>query len=466
MSSQDESVLLRHFGDARRQLRGLWLKLYGGGFLIVIAGFAIAWVFVEPAPPRQIVIATGSAHGAYYAFAQQYAQQLAKNGITLEVRETAGSVENYELLQTDPDVHLAIVQGGTAPRDVREEDQLEAIGSLYLEPLWVFYRFEDELTDLRDLKDSTVGIGVDGSGTQSIARLLLAENGMQTDDARQFRPVGGTDAAEQLRNGTLDAAFFVTAPDAEVVHQLLQTDGVKLMSFDRHAAYSRRHPFLTDVTLSRGVIDLAADLPSEDVSLVAPAANMVATPALHDSLVPLLLKAAKITHESGSSLVRPGRFPSTEFVEFPLNESARLYFEWGPPFLQKYLPFWIASAIDRGKVLLLPALTLLLPLFKIAPPLYRWRIRSRIYRWYEILRDIEQDIHRSVETAVLERHGRTLSAMELELDELASVPLPYMEEFYNLRLHVEFVERRVRRALSRRSDDTPEDEERDSGTSA
>ncbi|MGI9457008.1 MAG: hypothetical protein ACR2NU_10625, partial [Aeoliella sp.] len=124
-----------------------------------------------------------------------------------------------------------------------------------------------------------------------------------------------------------------------------------------------------------------------------------------------------------------------------------LYFESGPPFLQKYLPFWIASAIDRGKILLIPALTLLLPLFRVAPPLYRWRIRSRIYRWYLILRKIEGDMRKHADGKTLWEHSATLSTMETELDDLDSVPLSYMQEFYNLRLHVEFIERRVSRAL-------------------
>jgi hypothetical protein len=134
-------------------------------------------------------------------------------------------------------------------------------------------------------------------------------------------------------------------------------------------------------------------------------------------------------------------------VEFPLNESARIYFESGPPFLQKYLPFWVAAGIDRSKIFLLPIVALMIPLLKLAPPLYRWRIRSRIYRWYEILREIEGELRRHADLKALQKHSATLARMEQELDELDCVPLAYMEEFYNLRLHGEFVERRVKQAL-------------------
>ena len=184
---------------------------------------------------------------------------------------------------------------------------------------------------------------------------------------------------------------------------MMRCEQIRLLCFDRHAAYARRHPFLSDVMLRRGVMDMADDLPDRDIPLVAPAANLVAAPALHDALVPVLLKVATRVHEQGDILVRKGSFPSPEFIETPLNESAHIYFDHGPPFLQKFLPFWVASAIDRGKILLLPALTLLLPLFKIAPPMYRWRIRSRIYRWYELLRQIEGDIANRVPLEIPKR---------------------------------------------------------------
>lgn len=120
---------------------------------------------------------------------------------------------------------------------------------------------------------------------------------------------------------------------------------------------------------------------------------------------------------------------------------AQEYYESGPSLLQRHVPFWIASLIDRTKIMLLPLLTLAFPLFKIAPPVYRWRIRSRIYRWYKLLREIDQH----ADGATAEQRTRnldTLSEMQRELEEI-SVPLSYMEEFYNLRLHIDLVRRRL-----------------------
>ncbi|MDF1843240.1 MAG: TAXI family TRAP transporter solute-binding subunit [Rubripirellula sp.] len=448
MSLRGDRLLIKHFRETRGQFQGLLLKIWGGGFLVVMTGFALAWFFIQPAPPKTIVMVTGSEDAAYHEFAESYAANLRSNGVTLELRKTNGSIENYQVLQNDPEVDLAIVQGGTAPPTATEAGNLESLASLYFEPVWLFYRSEEPFSDLRDLRGKRIAIGQLGSGTASMAMLLLGDNGISNSADTTLVSIGGSDAKTQLEQGQVDAAFFVTSPSTDMIGELIADDAIRLMNFERHAAYARRHPFLTSVILAQGVIDLEHDLPRSDILMIAPAANLVATSALHDALIPLLLGAATETHSSDGSLLQRGRLPSAEFVEFPLNESARMYFDDGPPFLQKYLPFWVASAVDRGKILLLPALTLLLPLFRIAPPLYRWRIRSRIYRWYEILRGIEIDLRSQADVEMLHKHEKTLLTMEGELDDLSNVPLSYMQEFYNLRLHVEFVERRLTRDLA------------------
>jgi uncharacterized protein len=441
------SILAKKLTTTRRQLRSLWLKLWGGGFVLILVAFGIAWFFVEPAPPHKIVIASGPKDGAYYQFAQEYAKFFKLHGIELEVRATAGSIANYELLKSDPEVNLAIVQGGTAPEGIGVQAELESLASLYLEPIWVFYRSERDIDDLRELRGMKISVGLEGSGTQAIAHLLLEENGITASDGATLITLENREAVKQLKAGDIDVAFFVTLPRSPVIRDLLKTEGIKLMNFERHGAWSRRHSFLSDVTLYQGVISMEQDIPPHDVHMIAPAANLVVTSKLHQAFIPLLMQAAQRSHERGNSIVPEGEFPSQKLIEFPLNSSARNFFQFGPPVLQKHLPFWIASAIDRGKVFLIPLITLLIPLFKVAPPLYRWRIRSRIYRWYRILREIEADLKSGPSDEILQHHSAAMQEIQRELDDLDSVPLSYMEEFYNLRLHVEFVERRLERAL-------------------
>lgn len=445
MAAERTTSLLERYWDTQRNLKRWWLRLWGSGLLLVLVIFAVAWYFVEPAPPKRIVIAVGAKDGAYWQFAQRYAEFFKQYDIELELRKTGGSLENYQLLVAENDIHVAIVQGGSVPEQIRDLNQLESIASLYLEPVWVFYRGDKLITELRQLKGKTIAVGRKNSGTQALSHLMLKENGVERTKTGRFIEVGGDDAKAQLQAGKVDAAFFVTSPQSRIIHDLILTDDVKLLSFERHEAYSQRFPFLSDVVLQRGVVDLSKNLPAESVHLVSPAANLVASHELHDSLIPLFIKAATVTHERGERLTRSEKFPSTDFVEFPLNESARLYFESGPPFLQKYLPFWLASLVDRTKVLLWPLVTLMFPLFKIASPLYRWRIRSRIYKWYEVLRAIEADLKPGTSHAALSGHIDAVADIERELDDLNSVPLAHMEEFYNLRLHVELVRSRVKR---------------------
>lgn len=451
MAVEQITPLLERYWDTQRNLKRWWFRLWGSGFLLVFVVLVVAWFFVEPAPPKRIVIAVGAKDGAYWQFAQQYAEVFKQHGIELELRKTAGSLDNYRQLIAENDIHVAIVQGGSVPEEIRESNQLESIASLYLEPVWVFYRGDELITEVRQLKGNSIAVGRKNSGTEALSRLLLKENGVEIVKKGRFVSIGGEEAKAQLQAGKIDSAFFVTSPQSPIIHDLILSDDVKLLSFERHEAYSQRFPFLSDVILQRGVVDLSKNLPAENVHLISPAANLVASPELHDSLIPLFIKAATLTHERGERLMRSERFPSTDFVEFPLNESARLYFESGPPFLQKYLPFWLASLVDRAKVLILPLVTLIFPLFKIAPPLYRWRIRSRIYKWYELLRAIETDLKPGTTRNALLQHIDAVADIERELDDLSSVPLAHMEEFYNLRLHVELVRGRVKRLLDEHS---------------
>jgi TRAP transporter TAXI family solute receptor len=426
--------------DELRQSRRDVFKVGGPAILAALLAFFIAFYFVEPPPPRQLVIAAGPSDGNYYAVAGQYAQVFEENNVQLTVRETAGSVENYHLLLNEDAVRVAIVQGGTAP-EVPGRERLESLCTLYLEPLWLFYREGEPITEVGDLQGKRVAVGETGSGTQVLAEMLLRANAIEAQSEQtEFIYETGTDAASLLQRGEIDAAIFVLSAKSPIVHELLADERLELLSFKRSEAYAQRYAFLEDVTLARGVIDLQGDLPDRDVHLIAPAANLVATGNLHDAFIPLLLESATEAHEGGGLVTTAGEFPSLQSVEFPVNAVARHYLKHGPSAFQKYLGFWISSLIDRTKILLVPLIVLLIPLVKLAPPVYRWRIRSRIYRWYALLREIDQAL-RSGGTKV-PQYKRKLDRIERELEEV-NVPLSYMEEFYHLRLHIDLVQRRL-----------------------
>jgi len=270
-----------------------------------------------------------------------------------------------------------------------------------------------------------------------LALQLLADNKI-TSESAEILPLGGNEAADALINGQLDAAFFIASPSSSVVQELLEAAEVSLMNFERAEAYTRIYRFLSMVRLPRGVIDLNADIPSTDITMIAPTATLVVRKDFHPALIDLLLQAASEVHGKGSLFDEPVEFPSSKFVGLPLSKDAKRYFKYGPPFLQRYMPFWAATLVDRLKVMLLPIVALLFPLFKIMPPTYRWRIRSKIYRWYKELEAMDRALLESKSPEELSKHIAELDRIEDDVRKV-SVPLSYRDELYHLRVHIDLV---------------------------
>jgi TRAP transporter TAXI family solute receptor len=419
-----------------------FIKVWGVLAVVVVLGFAITYQYVGAPPPKIVRIATGAKSGAYYNFAQEYARLLANDGISLEVVPTAGSVENLELLNKG-EVSLALIQGGSAAKD--DKEHLQSLGSLFLEPVWIFSRKQSALKRLLELKGKRVSIGVAGSGTHLLATQLLSAAGITETNTRLVREET-TQAIDSLSNGKIDAAFFVASPEAPIIQKLFAGPAVELLNFDRAAAYGRLFPFLTPVTLSEGVINLQQNIPSHDTQLVAAPANLAARGDLNASLIPAILNAATRVHQAGGVLEHKRQFPSVDFPDLPLNEDARRYLTNGPSFLFRWLPYGTAVLLDRLKILVLPFLALLIPLFKIAPPLYTWRIRSKIYRWYAAVREIESLIQEDRVSGDTDSAMNRLRELDRQVASI-SVPLSYAAELYHLRLHIGFLQEKIEKLV-------------------
>jgi hypothetical protein len=427
--------------DTRRSFRDL-LSIYGFVFLLTIAGFVVTWQFVEPAPPKHLVMATGSPDGAYHRFGLQYREILARHDIELELLKTSGSVENLELL-TDPKskVDVALLQGGIGTED--DAPGLTALASLFYEPLWIF-QHEPVPVMVPDFSGRRVAIGEPGSGTLATLR-RMTENNELPATAFEALELGGNAAADALLNGDVEVAGFVASEQAPYIKRLLLSDGIHLTPFIRAEAYKRRFHSLASVVLPRGAIDLRRDIPPADIKMLAGVASLTANAKLHPTLALLLVQAAVEVHSDGGLFEEQGEFPSIYNTTFPMHEDTRRYLVKGPPLLQRYLPFWIAVTLDRLLILLIPLATLLIPLFKIAPPTYRWRIRKRIYNHYRNLFEVETALLKNPSVAALDRCIRQIENIEDELAEV-NVPLPYADQLYHLRMHVRFVKQRVDQA--------------------
>lgn len=413
-----------------------FIKIYLPITVLVIAGFVVTWQFVDPAPPKTITIATGAPDGAYWDFATRYKAALAKKGLEVKLRPTAGAGENLSLIN-DPasGVDIAFVQGGIG--DPFGAPQLVSLASVFLEPLWVFVRAERAPQRLQNLRGKRIAIGAPGSGTRVLAKTLLVAAGID-DENSTFLSIGGTEAARALKAGELDAAFFVTARISDSLNDLIRDPTVRIMDFDRAEAFKRHYLYLTRMTVPEGLLALDANIPPRAIELVAPTAALVARDTIHPGIVDLVLGAASDVHRKGSLFSAAGAFPSPDFVDFPLDEDAQRYFKSGPTFLRRVLPFWAAILVERLLIMLVPLITIMIPLFKIGPPAYRWGVRRKIYRWYKELRVLEERVTRGEPEADADSVAAQLDSIQRQVGQL-KVPLSYAEQLYHLRLHIAFV---------------------------
>ncbi len=431
MASRQSNPRSKPFGSR------IGLGLVGSALVLVALGFGIAISFINPAPPRHIVMLTGEVGGAYEIVGRRYAEVLAQYGVELEVRHTAGSLENLELLRSG-EGDLALMQGGLI--DEHTASGLYSIGSVFFEPIWIFHRADIKPKLLTDLRGLRVSVGLPDSGTEEVATVGFQLNRMSDEVETWNLPVDAVEIA--FREGEIDAAFLSASVASPVVGRLLMAEGIDLMSMQRAEAYARLHPSLTRLVLPQGVIDLANNLPAEDKQLIATAANLVTRQDFHPALVDLMLIAATEVNGGVGVFANKGDFPTARYTGVRLHKEARRFYDYGPPLLRRYLPFWAATQLDRLKVLLLPLLVLAIPIFRALPPTYRWGSRKRIYRWYRRLRALELELRAGIDNATLQRVSAKLDQIEDDVARLAT-PLSYAAELYDLRLHIEYIRRRI-----------------------
>ncbi|CAN5632252.1 TAXI family TRAP transporter solute-binding subunit [soil metagenome] len=416
--------------------------------LLAIALLALTYWWMDPNPPKRVVLATGPAQSAYDEFGKRYKKALAVNGIEVVLLQSEGSSANLQLLR-EGKADLGFVQGGSGDLATEDDTSLQSLGSLFLEPVWLFYQetaarkvtATGTLSSLTQLAGLKLNVGTPGSGVPNLMDRLFDVNRIDPKTF-QLQRLEQTPATVAFLGGELDGLVFASAPESLMVQMLLQTPGVKLMDFAQSEAYSRRFAFLSPVTLPRGVVDLAGDVPPQDVRLVASTTSLLTRDKTHPALVQLFAQAAITIHGVSGWFSHAGDFPNTKNTEFPIAKEAERAIRSGPPLLQRYLPFWLSNLVERMWLSLGIILAIMLPLSRIVPPLYQFRIRSRVFRWYAQLRDIESRADESPDQA---------DRLLLELDELErrtagiAVPLSYTDELYALRNNINLVRRRLAR---------------------
>jgi TRAP transporter TAXI family solute receptor len=420
---------------ARRRFLIIWAIV-----LVAVLGWALVTA-LRPALQRTIVITTGADNGIYRGFAERYAPILKRAGIKLDIRSSSGSVQNYErLTNPDSEYEVGFIQSGTI--SPKETDNLQTIAAVSYEPIWVFYRGDTVINRLAQLRGKKIGIGVPGSGLLNVSLVMLGYSGVTRDNSTLLE-LDAPNAYQRLESGELDAAFFIGRPDAAIQEKLLNSD-LKLMSFAQAEALVQKFPSLSKIIYPRASTSIVNDLPRTDVTLLAATALLVSRDTLHPALVYLLLDAAKTVHGGEDYFTPLGTFPNLRTEEFPISDESARYFKSGRPFLQRYLPFWLASLIERRFLILLPFMALLIGLLQALPRMVETRIKKRLVVWYREIKSLEDETWKNTQPtrAQIAKWRDEIENIDAHASQIR-IPHRYFQDVYALKQAIGVVRDRI-----------------------
>jgi TRAP-type uncharacterized transport system substrate-binding protein len=420
--------------------------LFGRGLIVTVSVILLialaigiaAVVFISSAAPNTIIIASGPSGSVFQKNAEKYKKILAREGVTLKILPSEGSVDNLKkLANPQVAVDVGFVLGGEV--NGTDIDKLVSLGSISYQPLMVFYRGEAKML-LSDFKGRRLDIGQEGSGTHSLALTLLKANGIEPNDGTSFVSTPAGDPVPALLENRIDAIFLMgDSTSTDSMRQLLHTPDIHLFSFVQADGYTRHINYLNKLELPKGSLDFGRNTPAEDLFLVGPTVELIARDSLHPALSDLLLEAAREVHSTPGIFKKRGEFPAPQEHEFRISPDATRYYASGKTFLYRTFPFWVASLIARTLAAIVPIALLLIPALKIAPAIYRWRIESRIYKWYRALLELERDAFKpSVDPKRRKELLRRLDHIENTVSKI-TVPASFGDLFYVLRGHIGFV---------------------------
>ena len=406
--------------------------------VLILSALAATVIWLGPLPPRVVVMSTGTPGSDYDLLGRRYQTILKRSGVDLRLVPSAGGVENLRRLN-DPhsNVSVSFAQGGLTSDT--QSPRLESLGNMFYEPFWLFSRVPIG-QHLEGLRGKKVAIGPEGGGSRALSVRFLALNGIDQTFA-ELLPLSAAEASKALLRRDTDAATMVTSWDGEGVRELLASSDVNVVDIARADAYVALNPYLSKLILPTGVGNMATNRPPTDVNLLAVKASLIIRRGLHPALQYLLLKAATEIHSAPDLFQPAGQFPAAERGDLPLSDEARQFYKTGPPFLQRYLPFWLAVLTSRLLVLLIPVIGIAYPLLSFAPTVYSWSVMRRIFRMYGDLQIIETELESSGGTASRNVQAR-LQRLEQNANQLR-VPVSFAQFLYHLRAHIELVRNRA-----------------------
>ena len=397
-------------------------------------------IYFIPSPPSKVTMATAFKGSSFEYYGHQYREIFARFNVDLELRPTSGAVENIKILQ-DPKsgVQISLMVSGVS--DGKHAPGLLSLGTVYNNPYWIFYSSNEPFDRLSQLKGKRIAVGPEGSASRSSAQQILGRGGVNSETAT-FSPFAGTAAVEAINDGKIDAIWIVGAPDSTSVKSLLQNPTVRIMSLPTAKAFARIFPDLTRLELPQGVIDIERNIPPNDVQLIGSPTKVLVRSDLHPEIVQLLLQTMVEVHGGSDIFARVGEFPNSADTEYPVAPAAIDFYKNGPSFMQRHVPLWLSVHAQRAIAVLVTAIALGLPLFRLLPLAYNWITRRRLFYWYAQLKALEASFdagpmgkHLSEKQAEIERIEEAVSHIRF--------PLTFSDQLYNLRSHIDIVRRKI-----------------------
>lgn len=404
--------------------------------LLISIAIGIAYQLIDAAPPKKIVISLSKQSTYYKAYASIYQALLKNDGITLEIKETSGDIENVALLKDlNSGVDLAFVQDGITRSE--GAGSLQSLGSLYYEPVWVLCRCEPSIEHLGRFKGKRIAIGKQGEGANQLAIKLLAESGLNKRNTKILN-MGGEAAVEGLINRSVDVAMLVDSIDSSLVKKALSQKGIRLVDLDDAEAYTKHFSYLHRLKLPEGTIDIQRNIPPSNINLVSPTVTLLANENLHPALAYLMMKVITQVHHGEGLLSANNEFPSIKTSEVAPSPQALNFYKSGTPFLDKYLPFWAATLVSRTAIVLIPILAILIPLLKLVPTAYNGFLKFRLFKYYGELRFLEMQIKQEVDIKDWSFFYKKLDDIEDRVDGM-KLPISFSQYIYELRMNIDFV---------------------------
>ncbi|MGC2823741.1 MAG: TAXI family TRAP transporter solute-binding subunit [Pseudolabrys sp.] len=419
-----------------------WSGLFKGlaAVFCIVGIISLALMYFIPAPPSKVVMATAFKGASFEYYGRQYRDIFARFNVKLELRETAGGVENVALLQ-DPKsgVQIAFVQAGVS--DGKHTPGILSLGTVYNQPYWIFYTSTEPLDRLSQLKGKRIAVGPQGSGTRLSAEKILGKGGVNSETATLL-PFAGLAAVKALSDKKVDAVWIIGSPDATAVKSFLGNPDVRLLGFPMAEAYTRIFPELVRLVLPKGVVDMDRSIPADDVQLIGTTTKVLVRSDLHPEIVDLLLQTMTETHSGQEIFQRSGEFPNGTDAEYPVAATAIDYYKNGPSYLRRHVPLWLSVYVQRAIAVLVAGVAIGLPLFHYLPLLYKWNMRRRLLYWYGQLKALEA----SFDASPSDKH---LLEKQIEIERIEDAvsrirfPLTFTDQLYNLRSHVDIVRRKI-----------------------